>query len=335
MTAARTRIAAPFAALLTTTLVATVAGMLAALPTRVHAEEYACAAARLVVPWKPGGGTDVVMRAYANAINAYGEAPLLQVVNIPGERGDKGTLEAARSKPDGCTLLAIYQSAITGYFHGRIDFTWSAFEAVSLLTDSPEIVGAAADAPWASLAEMLDAAREKPNTIRTAVTPGSTDHFMWLLIEDRTGARFEFVPFDGTRARMTALLEGDVQLGALNTVAGKKYLAGGALKAYGIAAEKRSDQLPELPTLKEQGIDLVYSIRRGVVVPKGTPKSKVDHWAALFKKASEDADLLKKMQARGTDISWVGPAAYTEWFAKTYAEHEKVALQSGMFKKQE
>lgn len=330
MTAARTRIAAT-----ATTLAAVLATALAAIPAGAHAEEFSCATARLVVPWKPGGGTDVVMRAYANAINAYGAAPLLQVANIPGERGNKGTMEAAASKPDGCTLLAIYQSAIAGYLSGRIELTWNAFEPVSLLTDSPEIVGAAADAPWATLAEMLEAARASPNTIRTAVTLGSPDHFMWLLIEDKTGARFEFVPFDGTRGRMTALLDGDVQLGALNTVAGKKYLAGGALKAYGIAAERRSDQLPDLPTLKEQGLDLVYSIRRGVVVPKGTSKEKVEHWAALFKKASEDPDLLKRMQARGTDITWVGPAEYAEWFARTYAEHEKVAVKSGMFKKQE
>jgi len=312
-----------------------VAGLLPGMLPQAQAEEFSCATARLVVPWKPGGATDVVMRIYADTINQNGTGPLLQVVNISGERGNKGTMEAAKSKPDGCTLLAIYQSAIAGYLHGRIDLSWDAFDTVSLLTTSPEIVGAAADAPWESLEEMLEAARGNPNTIRTAITPGSTDHFMWLLIQDRTGAEFELVPFDGTRGRMTALLEGDVQLGSLNTVAGKKYLAGGALKAYGIAAEERSDQLPDLPTLKEQGLDLVYSIRRGVVVPKQTPREKIDYWAALFEKASQNPELLKKMQARGTEIAWVGPDAYGEWFAKIYADHENVAVKSGMYKKQE
>lgn len=311
------------------------AGVLVAIPQGAHAEEFTCATARLVVPWKPGGGTDVVMRTYADAINQLGATPLLQVVNISGERGNTGTLEAAKSKPDGCTLLAIYQSAIASYLHGRIEISWNAFETVSLLTTSPEIVGASADAPWGSLAEMLEAARAQPNTIRTAVTPGSTDHFMWLLIEDKTGAKFEYVAFEGTRGRMTALLEGDVQLGALNTVAARKYLAGGTLKAYGIAAVQRSDQLPDLPTLREQGLDLVYSIRRGVVVPKGTPQEKIDHWAALFEKASMDPQLQKKMQARGIDILWVGPGDYAEWFATTYAQHEEVAVKRGMFEKKE
>lgn len=312
-----------------------ISGAFMALMPGAHAEEFTCTTARLIVPWKPGGATDVAMRIYAETINGYGVAPSLQVANISGEGGNKGALEAAKSKPDGCTLLAIYQSTITSYLHGRINFSWDTFEPVSLLTNSPEIVGAAADAPWSSLDEMLKAAHENPDTIRTAITPGSTDHFMWLLIEDKTGAKFEFVPFEGTRGRMRALLDGNVQLGALNTVAAKKYLAGGSLKGYGIAAEKRSDQLPDLPTLKEQGLDLVYSIRRGVVVPKGTSTEKVDHWAALFEKASKDPELLKKMQARGTDIEWVGPKGYAEWFAKIYAEHEKVAIKSGMFKKQE
>lgn len=329
-----TRARLPVSALALAQAMVMAIGLAGMLPN-AEAEEFSCATARLIVPWKPGGGTDVVMRTYAEAINAHGTTPYLQVVNISGARGDKGTAEAAKAKPDGCTLLAIYQSAIAGYLYGRIEFNWDTFETVSLLTDSPEIVGAAADAPWDSLTQMLEAARENPDTIRTAITPGSVDHFMWLLIQDRTGAKFEFVPFDGTRGRMTALLEGDVQLGALNTVAGKKYLAGGALKAYGIAAEKRSDQLPDLPTLKEQGLDLVYSIRRGVVVPKGTPKEKIDHWAALFEKASTDPELLKKMQARGTDIRWVGPEPYADWFAKAFAAHEEVAVKSGMYKKKE
>jgi tripartite-type tricarboxylate transporter receptor subunit TctC len=110
-------------------------------------------------------------------------------------------------------------------------------------------------------------------------------------------------------------------------------LTGGQLKAFGIAAEKRSDQLPDLPTLKEQGLDLVYSLKRGIVVPKGTPSDKIDYWAAAFKKASEDPELLKQMQAKGTGVDWVGPADYAKWFEKTYKDHEKVAIKIGMFKK--
>ena len=308
---------------------ATVAGM---LPV-AHAAEFSCRTARLIVPWKPGGGTDGIFRIYAKTINGYGGKPQIQVVNISGRGGNKGAKEAKKSKPDGCTLFAIYQNAITSYLNGRIDFTWDAFDTVSLLTDSPDIVGAAGNAPWNNLNEMLDAGRKSPGTILTGATFGSTNQFMWLIMEDMTGVKFKYVPLDGTRERMTALLTNSIQLGTLTVVAGKKYLTEGQLKAFGIAAEERSEQLPDLPTLKEQGLDLVYSLKRGIVVKKGTPNVKIAHWAEVFKKASEDPALLKQMLAKGTGVKWLGPADYAKWFEKTYQDHEKVAIKIGMFKK--
>jgi tripartite-type tricarboxylate transporter receptor subunit TctC len=325
MKSAFLRFAVPLAAF----IAATAAGIIPA----AQAAEFSCRTAKLIVPWKPGGGTDVIFRIYANAIKGYGMKPRLQVVNISGQGGNKGAKEAKKSKPDGCTLFAIHQSAITSYLNGRIDFTWDAFDTVSLLTDSPDIVGAAGNTPWNNLTEMLDAGRQNPKTILTGATFGSTSQFMWLLMEDMSGAKFKYVPFDGTRERMTALLANNIQLGTLNVVAGKKYLTGGQLKAFGIAADERSDQLPDLPTLKEQGLDLVYSLKRGIVVQKGTPNDKIAHWAAAFKKASEDPDLLKQMQAKGTGVKWVGPADYQKWFDQTYKDHEKVAIKIGMFKK--
>lgn len=295
--------------------------------------EFSCSTAKIIVPWKPGGGTDVIFRIYANTINESGANPKVQVVNISGQGGNKGAKEAKKSKPDGCTLFAIHQSAITSYLNGRIDFTWNAFDMVSLLTDSPDIVGASLEAPWESLEEMLEAGRNEPETILVGATFGSTSQFMWLLMGEKTGVKFKYVPFDGTRERMTALLSNSIQLGTLNVVAGKKYLANGELKAYGIAAEERTEQLPDLPTLKEQGVDLVYSLKRGIVVPKGTPNDKIAHWAEVFEKASADPALLQQMQAKGTGVEWVGPEGYAEWFKKTYEDHEKVAIKIGMYKK--
>jgi tripartite-type tricarboxylate transporter receptor subunit TctC len=153
-------------------IAATVAGTL----PLAQAAEFSCSTAKLIVPWKPGGGTDVIFRIYANSINGYGGTPQLQVVNISGQGGNKGAKEAKNSKPDGCTLFAIHQSAITSYLNGRIDFTWDAFDTVSLLTDSPDIVGAAGDVPWNNLNEMLDAGRKNPETILTGATFGSTVH---------------------------------------------------------------------------------------------------------------------------------------------------------------
>ncbi len=298
-----------------------------------HAGKFSCSTAKLIVPWKAGGGTEVIFRIFEIAMNKMGAKPKIQVVTIPGQSGNKGAKEAKRSKPDGCTLFAIHQSAITNKLKGRIDFAFEAFDTVALLTSTPDIIGASGQAPWNTFAELKKAALKAPGTITTGATFGSTSQFMWLILEDLTGMKFKYVPYDGTRQRMTALLSNAIQLGTLNVASGIKYLKGGTLKGYGIAAEERSKHLPDLPTMKELGVDMVYALKRGIVVPKGTPKDKIEHWSQLFKKAAEDPDVMKQMDAKGTDVKWVGPAGYRKWAEKTYKDHEKVAIKIGMYKK--
>ena len=298
-----------------------------------HPAAPKCSTAKLIVPWKAGGGTHVIFSIFEKIIKKLDVKSRIKVVTIPGQGGNKGAKEARKAKPDGCTLFAIHQSAMTSYLNGRIKFTFPAFETVALLTSTPDIIGAAGNVSWNSLADLKKAAMAAPGTILTGATFGSTSQFMWLILEDMTGMKFKYVPFDGTRQRMTALLSNAIQLGTLNVASGRKYMEKGDLKAFGIAAEERSKHLPNLPTLREQGVDLVYALKRGIVAPKGTPKDKIDHWSQIFKKAAEDSDLLKQMDAKGTDVKWVGPGGYRKWAEKTYAEHEKVAIKIGMYKK--
>ena len=298
-----------------------------------HPAAPKCSTAKLIVPWKAGGGTHVIFSIFEKIIKKLDVKSKIKVVTIPGQGGNKGAKEAAKSKTDGCTLFAIHQSAITSYLNGRIKITFPAFETVALLTSTPDIIGASGQAPWNSLKELEKAAKAAPGTILTGATFGSTSQFMWLILEDLTGMKFKYVPFDGTRQRMTALLSNAIQLGTLNVASGRKYLEGGDLKGYAIAAEKRSKHLPNLPTLKELGIDLVYALKRGIVAPKGTGEHIIEYWSDVFKQAAADKDLLKQMDAKGTDIKWVGPKGYREWAEKTYMDHEKVAIKIGMYKK--
>ena len=88
-----------------------------------------------------------------------------------------------------------------------------------------------------------------------------------------------------------------------------------------------------MPTLKELGVDMIYALDRGIVMPKGTSKEVIDHWAGVFKKAAENPDLRAQMDAKGTDVNWVGPDDFRKWAEKTYADHEAVAIKIGLYKK--
>ena len=292
-----------------------------------------CKTAKLIVPWKAGGGTHVLFSIYEKTIQGMDFPSKIKVVTVPGQGGNKGAKEAAKAKPDGCTLFAIHQSALTSFFNGRIKITFPDFETVAMLTSTPDIIGASGQAPWNNFGEFKKAAKAKPGTILVGATFGSTSQFMWLIMEDLTGMKFKYVPFDGTRQRMTALLSNAITMGTLNVASGRKYLEGGQLKAYGIADAKRSKHLPNLPTMKELGVDMVFALKRGIVAPKGMSKEHIDYWTGVFKKASEDKGLLKQMDAKGTDINWVGPEGYRKWADKTYKDYEKVAIKIGMYKK--
>ncbi len=316
----------------TTAVLAVAAFTLAALPAK--AAEMPCSTAKLIVPWKAGGGTHVIFSIFEKTIQDLDVTPKVKVVTVPGQGGNKGAKEAAKAKPDGCTLFAIHQSAITSYLNGRVDFHYDNFETVSLLTSTPDIVGASAQTPWNSFEEFKKATLAAPGTVKVGATFGSTSQFYWLILEDLTGMKFKFVPYDGTRERMTALLSGAIDMGGLNVASGRKYMETGELKGFAIAAAERSKHLPDMPTLRELGVDMVYALDRGIVAPKGTPKELVDHWAQIFKQAAEDPNLMKQMDAKGTDVNWVGPADYRAWAEKTYADHEKVAIKIGLWKKQ-
>ncbi|MEM9027288.1 MAG: tripartite tricarboxylate transporter substrate binding protein [Pseudomonadota bacterium] len=296
------------------------------------AADLPCTTAKLIVPWKAGGGTQVIFAIFEKTIQKLDVKTKVQVVTIPGQGGNKGAKEAARAKPDGCTLFAIHQSAITSYLNGRIPFSYENFETVAQLTSTPDIVGANGKVPFSTFDELVKAAKDKPGTLSVGATFGSTSQFFWLLIEEQMGIKFKYVPYDGTRQRMTALLSGAINMGSLNVASGRKYLESGELKGFGIADTKRSTFLPDMPTLKEQGLDLVFALKRGIVAPKGTPKAVVDYWASVFKQAAEDPELLKQMESKGTDVNWEGPADYRKWAEATMGSYKKVATKIGMYK---
>ena len=164
-------------------------------------------------------------------------------------------------------------------------------------------------------------------------TFGSTSHFIWLLLEKQTGVKLNLVPYDGTSERMNALLSGAIMLGSMNVASGGKHLKAGTIKPLAIAADNRDDKLPNVPTLKERGIDLSFALERGVVAPKGTPKEIIDMWAGIIKKAMDTPSLQAAMEAKSTGLRYQGPAEFKAYAEKLYKDYETVAIEVGMYKK--
>lgn len=298
-----------------------------------QAVELPCSTAKLIVPWGAGGDTDIIFRLLVDQANKDGAKPRLQVVNVSGQGGNKGAKDAKAAAPNGCTLFAMHDSAIISYLAGRVNFTWNAFEPIASVSYTPEVVGANAATPFNDMKEFVAAAKKAPGTITAGVTLGSTSQFIFLLIDEAAGTKVKFVPYDGTRQRLTALLAKNIQVGDMNILTAKQYMKEGTLKGLGIASEKRDPLAPNLPTLKEQGVDVVYGLTRGVVAPKGTKPDVIKYWEGIIKKAADSKAVQDALAKKGTSVVFRGPEAYTAFLKKSYAQYEKLAISIGMYKK--
>jgi len=294
--------------------------------------EIPCGTAKLIVPWGAGGGTDVIFRILVESANKHGAKPQIQVVNIGGQGGNKGAKEAVKAKPDGCTLFAIHQSALSSFLTGRVDFTWDAFEPVALMTRTPTIYGANAKVPYSNLKELATYAKANPNTVLAGGTLGSTSHFAMLELQDAAGVEFKHISYDGTRERMTALLANNIHIGEINLAAAKKYIQTGELKALAITTEARNQEIPDVPTAKEQGFDLVIGVDRGIVLPKGTPKDVVNQYIEVLRAVANDPDVQKQMEAKGSTMPFTAGDDYRAYFENTFTKWKQIAINVGMYK---
>jgi tripartite-type tricarboxylate transporter receptor subunit TctC len=313
-------------------LFAAAAAALMAASAPAAAVDLPCSVAKLIVPWAAGGDTDIINRAIAEAVNKSGAKPQLQVVNVPGQGGNKGAKDAKGEKPDGCTLLALHESAIINYIVKRVDFHWDAFEPIALMSYTPSIVGISKQAPFNDVKEMIEYAKKAPNTITTGVTLASTSQFEFLLIEDAMGIKLKYVPYEGTRERITALLANNIMMAEMNIITAKEYLADKSLKALGILTDKRDPILPDLPTFKEQGCDVVYGVSRGILAPKGTSPEIIAHWNEAFAKASKDPAFLKILESQGTEVRYLDPMGYRAYLTERFERHQKAAANLGLGK---
>jgi tripartite-type tricarboxylate transporter receptor subunit TctC len=298
-----------------------------------QAAEIPCNTARLIVPWGAGGETDIVFRMVTEAANRVGAEPQLQVVNIGGQGGLKGTKQALKAKPDGCTVFATFQHILASNLTGRINFTWDSFVPVARLVQTASIIGAGTKAPFNNYKEMQAWAKANPKKLLAGGTLGSTSHFTLLQVQDALGIDIKVVSYDGTAQRMKAMLANTLHVGQVSEATAAKHVKTGAIKTIAINAPQRSKVLPDLPTAKEQGFDLEITSDRGIVLPKGTPPEVVKHYADLMEKVAKDAKFNKGITDKGSVVAFLRDDEYVAWWKDTNEKWTGIAKRLGVLKK--
>jgi tripartite-type tricarboxylate transporter receptor subunit TctC len=254
------------------------------------------------------------------------------IANVGGASGTKGAKEAKDAPADGYTMFAVHDSIHSTYFTGVADVNWNDFIPVCLVASTPSIVTVSPKVNWVDMKAMIADAKAKPNQVTVGATLGSTSHFFPALIEKATGAKFKYVSYDGTAQRMNALLGGQIDMGESNLTQKGKVDAG-QLKFLAIATDKRAPELPNLPTLKELGIDITYAVNRGILVNKGTPKEAVDKLVSACGAAAKEPGFAEAMKLQGTLVHYLAPAQYTEFLKANDTLNRDLSKDLGMLKR--
>ncbi len=286
---------------------------------------------KMIVPWAAGGDTDAIKRVWAEIAKKYFPQPIV-VANITGASGTKGAREAKASPPDGYTIYSTHDSIHTTYYTGVSDVSHRDFEPICLTTSTPSILAASPNSPWKTMKELLEDSKKRPGEIKVGATLGSTSHFFPAMIEHETKIKWKYVSYEGTAPRMTALMGGHIELGETNLTQLDKVKAG-QMKLLAIATERRHPEAPELPTLKELGINVTYALNRGFLAPKGTPEAALAKLEEVCAKVAKDPAFVEAMTKQGTAVSFMGRKAYSDFLEKNDTLNAELAKLLGYTRK--
>jgi tripartite-type tricarboxylate transporter receptor subunit TctC len=282
---------------------------LAALATGLVAQaqiatDYPTKPIRLVVPYPPGGGTDVMARIVQERFQALLGQPIL-IDNRGGAAGSIGTEVVAKSAPDGYTLLFTLSShTINPAIYPKLPFdTAKDFEPVGMVASLPQILVANLQFRPNTIAELVALGKEKPGTLSFAsVGNGSPGHLAGELFKLRTDVAMTHIPYRGGGPAVTDVMGGQVPLLWVSIPAAAQFVKAGKLKALAVSTTKRSAAFPDVPTMQEAGIpDFEVDSWYAVFAPAKTPRPIIDKLNKVIDTVVHEPDIRVKLLAQGSE----------------------------------
>jgi putative tricarboxylic transport membrane protein len=311
--------------------VSLLAALLLASAAATARAEFPDRAVKMIVPWAAGGDTDNIFRPLAQLLQKQLSQPVV-IANVGGASGTVGAREAKGSPADGYTIYAVHDYIHLVHYAGLTEITYRDFEPICRVSATSSVLTASPKTPWKNWQEFVDDAKKRPGQISVGATLGSTSHIFPASIEKAAGIKLKYVSYDGLAPRMNAILGGHVDLTDSNLTQKGKVEAG-QLKFLAIASEQRNAEMPEVPTLKELGLDIVYEVVRGLMVPKGTPEPVGAKLAEACKRATADPAFADAMKLQGTAVAYLEPKAYGAFLDKIDAENKAIMGDLGLLKK--
>jgi tripartite-type tricarboxylate transporter receptor subunit TctC len=272
---------------------------------------------RIIVPWPPGGSTDVLVRLYAERLQSV-LGQTMVVENRAGAGGNIGIDAAVKSPPDGSvfSIASVGHLCINPYLYARLPYDPAKdLMPVAIAWDLPNVaVVAAQHNPSRTLAEFIAWAKAKRGGI-TYGSPGvgTTPHLSGALFAARTGIEATHVPFRGAAQTIPTMLSGDVEFALDNLASYVPVIQEGRMRAFAVTGAERWPTLPDVPTMAEAGVpNFVVTSWQGFVFPAGTPRAIVDRLGNALRGIAEDPAFKDRFLRAGALAVWSTPDGMRE-----------------------
>jgi tripartite-type tricarboxylate transporter receptor subunit TctC len=306
---------------------------IAATSASVQAQTYPIRPVRLVVGFTPGGGVDINARLLASKLSELLGQQVI-VDNRPGAGTNIANELVAKSAPDGYTLLVNSPAvAINMALYKDLPYdTLRDFAAVSVFSESPNILVVNASSSAKSVNELIALARAKPGVLNySSAGSGTTQNLAGELFKLRTGTNIVHVPYKGTAPSLTALIAGDVDLTFANVPAIIQHVRSGRLRPLASTGVKRSQLMPDVPTMQEAGLNGVeVTVWYGVLAPAATPRDIINTLSEAIIKATRSPEIRQRLMDQGAEPVGSTSAEFDKVLREEVAKWTDVIRASGI-----
>ncbi|MGQ0522183.1 MAG: Bug family tripartite tricarboxylate transporter substrate binding protein [Betaproteobacteria bacterium] len=299
-----------------------------------HAQQpYPTKPIRLIVPFAPGGGTDIIGRLVAQELGqAWGQTVVVD--NRGGGGGTIGAHLAAKSAPDGytmvlCSLGISYAPAL----YQKLPFDpVKDFAPISLVATQPFVYVVIPTLGVTSMKELIALAKAKPGQLRYGSGgAGGSSHLGTELLRTMTGIDIGHVPYKGTGPALTAMLSGEIQMQLIGISSVVPHLKSGRMRALAVSGAKRSTAAPEIPTVAESGVpDYVFDVWYGMLFPASTPRALVTKANAEINRALKSPALAQRFGGVGVEPAGTTPEAFSKMLQSEIAKWRKVVKEANI-----
>ena len=305
--------------------------LLALCAAASSAQNYPNRAVRVLVGFPPGGGTDILARVLTPQLSAQLGQPFV-VENRPGATTNIASDLVAKSAPDGYTLLFTTSSlAINASLYKNLTYdALRDFAPVSVFAESPNLLVAHSSA-GANVKELLAQAKAKPGAMNySSAGAGTSQHLAGELFKARTGVNIAHIPYKGTAASLTAVIAGEVQFSFANVPAILGHVRSGRIRALAVLAPKRSELMPEVPTMEEAGVkDVIVPVWYALLAPAATPREIVKSLNDATVRAARSPELKQKLVEQGADPVGNSSEEFSKMLREEVARWAEVVKISG------